>query len=392
MKTIGEAQVLAVSVAITATTEMLPLHAAVGRVLARDVFSQADHPAFDNSAVDGYVYRFSEKKMRLRIVGEVKAGDHADFMLLEDECVRIFTGAKVPGSADTVVMQEYAKVDEDGMTHSDEKLKKGGNIRRRGEQLREGETAMKAGEKITPAAIGHLASLGVGEVEVYLQPRVSIFVTGSEFAKEPGDLAKGKIFESNGQMLTAALAQIHIKAGFTQVHDDLGALTAQIADAKKSSDVLLVTGGVSVGDYDFTKSALEANGFETVFHGVKQQPGKPLLMMRCGDKIAWGLPGNPRSVLVCFYMYAWPSLWHWMGATQPFLPSQSLQLAKGFLKKNERDQLLTAVLAPDGVLLDGQQNSNMLGSFAVAQAIAHLPAAQSDFPAGCFVEVTLLPS
>jgi molybdopterin molybdotransferase len=391
MKTIQEAQALAVSGGISDATEMLPLGEAVGRVLARDVLSLTDHPAFDNSAVDGYAFPFSEKKMKLRIAGEVKAGDHADFMLEEDECVRIFTGAEVPGSADTIVMQEYA-TDEGCMTHTDEKLKKGGNIRRRGEQLREGETAMKAGEKITPAAIGHLASLGIGEVEVYRQPRVSIVVTGSEFAKEPDDLAKGKIFECNGQMLTAALAQMHIKAGFSQIHDEFGALTAQIADAKKNSDVLIITGGVSVGDYDFTKSALEANGFETVFHGVKQQPGKPLLMMRCGDKIAWGLPGNPRSVLVCFYMYVWPSLRHRMGATQPFLPAQSMQLAKGFLKKNERDQLLTAILTPEGVLLDGQQSSNMLGSFAAAQAIIHIPGTLSDYPEGCFVEVTLLPS
>lgn len=372
--------------------ETLPLSATLGRVLAQDLLSPADHPAFHNSAVDGYAFRFSVEPIARRIVGEVKAGDNPNWNLAADECVRIFTGARVPESADTIVMQEYTQVDGDLMLHHDQNLRQGGNIRRQGEQIRAGETAMKAGEKITPAAIGHLASLGIAEVVVSRLPVVNIIVTGSEFAGSASELSQGRIFESNSHMLVAALAGLKITASATQVFDDLALLTAQVARLMQGSDMLLITGGVSVGDYDFTKAALSANGYETVFHGVQQQPGKPLLMMRNGDKIAWGLPGNPRSVLVCFYMYVWPSLCHGLGASEPFLPSISLPLAQAFTKKQERAQLLTAVLTPEGALLDGQQNSNMLGSFAAARALVHLPAGQSSFPQATPVQVILLPT
>jgi molybdopterin molybdotransferase len=387
MISIEEARQQSVAIAPVGRTETLFLHQALGRFTAEEVISPSHHPPFDHSAVDGYAFRWEDAKQEMHIVAEVKAGDFPQMEIKPGECARIFTGAQLPPGADTIVMQEYVSLERGWMSHNDTRLQRGGNIRRRGEQLRQGDIALPLGAQLTAAAIGHLAGLGVQHVRVAALPRVSIVVTGSEFADSPDDLDRGKIFESNGVMLATALQQVGITAQHERVVDDLALLTERLRQLALSQDMLLVTGGVSVGDFDFTRAALEAVGYQVVFHGVHQQPGKPLLLMRKGNQIAWGLPGNPRSVLVCFHTYVRPSLRRQMAAAQPLPAMVRMPLGWGYAKKQERPQLLTAQLTADGLRIGDGQNSHMLGSFAAADVLVHLPAGSGKWNPGDQVEV-----
>lgn len=322
---------------------------------------------------------------------EIKAGDAGNTPLQPGHCTRIFTGAPVPPGADTVVMQEYTTLSPTGISIRDTNLKKGGNIRLRAEQIRKGDLALEAGECISPAAIGFLASLGIREVQVRKPLKVKILVTGNEFAETEGDLLAGKIYESNGQMLRTALARENIIAEYETVPDDLSITTNMVREAAESHDLLLITGGVSVGDYDFTRPALEANGFEIVFHKVNQKPGKPLLYARREEVTAFGLPGNPRSVLVGFYMYVVAHIHQRMAAQPIGMPQIRLPLSHDFRKRDDgKTHFLTGQLSGNGVKILGGQGSHMLQSFARAQAIVTLPGNQTAYPAGTEVVVSLL--
>jgi molybdopterin molybdotransferase len=363
-------------------------------ILVADVPAPLSHPIFDQSAVDGYALRHEdfEGEKTLTLAEEIKAGDAGDTALKAGEAMRIFTGAPVPPGADTVVMQEFTKVNQQGITITDTRLKKGGNIRRQGEQIRKGDIALQAGERLNPAAIGFLASLGIREVQIRQPLKVKILVTGNEFAEDEGDLQAGKIFESNGQMLQAALAQEGIEAMFETVPDDLPTTIEMVRQAAESHDLVLVTGGVSVGDYDFTRPALEANDFKIVFHKVNQKPGKPLLYARKPQVTAFGLPGNPRSVLVGFYMYVLPHIHARTGAQQIGLTQIKLPLSHDFRKQSDgKTHFLTGRIDSDGVSILGGQGSHMLQSFARAGAIVTLPGEQTEYPAGSQVVVSLLP-
>lgn len=363
-------------------------------VLAEQVLAPLSHPIFDQSAVDGYALRHEDfvEGNPLVLQEEIKAGDAGNTPLQAGHCMRIFTGAPVPPGADTVVMQEYTSQQSPGITISDAKLKKGGNIRRRGEQIQKGDLALEAGERINPAAIGFLASLGIPEVKVRQALKVKILVTGNEFAETEGDLQAGKIYESNGQMLQAALAREGIDCGFETVPDDLSITTEMVHEAAENHDLLLITGGVSVGDYDFTRPALEANGFRVVFHKVNQKPGKPLLYARNAQATAFGLPGNPRSVLVGFYMYVLAHIHARMATQHIGLQQIRLPLNHDFRKRGDgKTHFLTGQLEGNGVNILGGQGSHMLQSFARARTIVTLPGSQTEYPAGSEVVVSLLP-
>ena len=275
------------------------------KVLAADVIGQFDIPAFPQSAMDGFAFCYNDwiTSHKLTVQGESAAAVGEPIELRPGQAVRIFTGAAVPGNADTVVMQEKIRLDNGLLIVEDEKIAVGANVRKKGAEIQAGDLALKKGTTLTPAAIGFLAGIGISTVPVFPYPRVGIIVTGNEL-EQPGEPLKyGDVYESNSFSLSAALQKMNIIPRVFRAHDDLDQLTSILQSAINDCDVVLLTGGVSVGDYDFVIRAAEKCGVKTLFHKVKQRPGKPLFFGSKEHTIIFGLPGNPASVLTCFYEY-----------------------------------------------------------------------------------------
>ncbi|MFN8395299.1 MAG: gephyrin-like molybdotransferase Glp [Bacteroidia bacterium] len=394
MITPAEAMALTLDSAPLMTSEEVPLDAALGRVLANDVASPIDHPLFDQTAVDGYCFRHADwiPGTPLRVAGQVRAGDSGDLQVMTGECIRIFTGAPLPMGTDTIVMQEHVVRDGDVIHIRDMGIREGANRRSAGEQIRSGERALAAGTRLNPAGIGFLASLGIQSVEVRHRPRVCVLVTGDEFAASQEDLQHGKIFESNGQMLLAALQAGGCEAEYATCPDNPEALTKMVTAAASAYEVLILTGGVSVGDFDFSRVALEGAGFEAVFHQVAQKPGKPLLLCRRGLQRAFGLPGNPRASMMCYLVYVLPLLDAMEGSSTRGLPTLRLPLGAAYRRKPDGKVHFISGNLQDmqAMPLSGQQ-SHMLQSLAEGNLIIQLPAEPDDFPAGFIVDCLLLP-
>lgn len=388
----SDAKVKIISAAKPLPTEEVPLAFAAGRFLAEDYLAPIDHPFFDQSAMDGYALRWEDLGGGpLRVVGEISAGDAPGLEIQPGEALRIFTGAPVPASADTVVMQEMTERDGDRISITGE-VPLGANIRRKGEQLEAGALALPGGSTLNAATIGLLATFGEQQALVRRLPIVAILSTGNEFAESRAELKQGKIFESNGLMLRAALQQMGIESFHATVGDDPDEILKRVEEASVIANVLLTTGGVSVGAHDHTRAALEADGFQVVFHKVNQKPGKPLLFaQKKNGRAAFGLPGNPRSTLVSFYQYVFPYLRKLMGATTFFLPSAQLPLAHPHHKKDGKTHFLTGRITGGSVDILGGQNSHMLGSFAAADVLVEIPAEASELPAGAPVKSWILP-
>jgi molybdopterin molybdotransferase len=375
-------------------TEKLALEHALGRVLAADVLAPIDHPIFDQTAVDGYAFRFADWEMGrpLLVSDHIRAGDAGERVLGLGECSRIFTGAPLPPGADTTVMQELTELDGNLLQIRDAGLRLGGNVRRAGEQIRAGALALPRGQRLNAGGIGFLASLGITAVEVFQRPRVHIIVTGDEFAKTEAEFQRGKIYESNGQMLKAAFQSRGIVAEFTLCKDDPETMREMVKQKSADCDLLILTGGVSVGDFDFSRGALEANSFEVIFHQVAQKPGKPLLFCARQNQRAFGLPGNPRAVLMCYHIYVWPLLDLLEGQTRTGLPSLELTLAAPYRRKPDgKIHFVTGKLTAQGLQIEGGQQSHMLQSFAEADLIVKLPAEPESFVAGDVVKCHWLP-
>lgn len=284
----------------------LKLQDAAGLILATDVYATMDIPAYPQSSMDGYAFSFADWKtdQALSIEGEMAAGSDQVIELGKQKAIRIFTGAAVPPGADTVVMQEKVSAENGKLIIQDEQITLGSNVRAAGSEIKKGELALSKNTYLSPAAIGFLAGIGVTDVQVIPRPRVTIIITGNELQKPGNPLLYGQVYDSNSFALIAALQEMKIhQVQVLQAPDDLNALVAQLQLALEHSDVVLLTGGVSVGDYDFVVEASQLCGVTTQFHKLKQRPGKPLFFGTKGDQLVFGLPGNPSSVLTCFYIY-----------------------------------------------------------------------------------------
>ena len=329
----------------------------LNRVLAENIAAPISMPPFRQSAMDGYAVKMHESS-EYSLKGEIQAGDDANPGLERGEAVRIFTGAPVPDDANAVVMQELVTVNGERLS-VDGDIMMGQNIRDVGEQIEAGELAIKEGTRLSPAALGYLASLGMAEVEVYEKPRIAIIVTGNEL-RPPGEpLKRGEIYESNAVMLKAALQQ----DGFEDVEifpvkDNLVATVEVFSKVLTDHDVLLVSGGISVGDYDFVGKALQENKVSEVFYKVKQKPGKPLYFGRKEETLVFALPGNPASALSCFYIYVLPALKKRSGYSDYHRERRLLTAANSFTKKGDRAGFLKAFVTGQKVIfLDGQASS-----------------------------------
>ena len=376
---------------IQLTSCIVPLDKAAGLILAKDIYAPVNIPAFPQSGMDGYAFAFSSIAKQIKIEGEQAAGHHLQTKVKPGTAVRIFTGAVVPDGADTVVMQEKIKVTDGFLYIEDDKLKQGDNVRLSGSEIAKDTLALNAGTRLTPAAIGFLAGMGIAEVDVIPNSRVSIIVTGNEL-QNPGTVAEyGKVYESNSFALLAALKQIHIHdvAVYTSA-DDITALTKVLSEALSKTDIVLMTGGVSVGDYDFTVKASENCGVQKIFHKIKQRPGKPIFFGKKENVLFFGLPGNPASVLTCFYEYVLPAL-EKLTAQKLQLEIKQTPISSLYKKPAGITHFLKGIFDGAQVHLPQGQESYKLNSFAKANCLVMIPELVTEAPAGENVEIHLLP-
>ena len=372
-------------------TVTLPLMEAIGHVLATDVFAAVDIPAFKQSSMDGYAIKFEDYDRPLELKGEMAAGSTESFLLSSGEAARIFTGAPLPEGADTVVMQEKVLVQFGKIVIDDPALRLSLNTREKGAEVKSGALAIAKGTFLTPAALGFLAGIGETVVEVYEVPTLSIILTGTELQSPGKPLGPGQVYESNSFSLRAALKQSGVKqvSVFT-AEDDLLTLKAELAAALEVSDIVLLTGGVSVGDYDFVVEATKLCGVEQVFHKVKQKPGKPLYFGVLGDKLVFGLPGNPSSVLSCFYQYVLPAIETLSGrvAQDRLLPAA---LKQGYEKNAGLTHFVKGHYEKGTVEALGAQESFRMSSFASANCMICLEEERGSYEDGETVNVYMLP-
>jgi len=382
-------------------TERVHVRHALERVLAEELTSPFDVPGHDNSAVDGWAVRFAdlprEGSVTLRRVGESFAGTPSASALRPGEAIRIFTGGVMPQGADTVVMQERASEAHDTVTITAGAVGRAGQNRRlAGEDLKRGAVVFTAGQPVHAAEIGMLASLGVNEVSVYRRLRVAFFSTGDELRSIGQPLRAGEIYDSNRYTLYGMLTRLNCEVlDMGVVRDDPAALERALATAAASADVVVTSGGVSVGEADFVREILGRMG-EVLFWKIAMKPGRPLAYGRVGNAHFFGLPGNPVAVMVTFYQFVRDALMVLQGRREmPVVPTFTARLAMPVRKAPGRVEFQRGILSADdqggySVRPTGDQGSGILSSMSRANCFIVLPLECGNVEAGAMVEVQLL--
>jgi molybdopterin molybdotransferase len=381
------------------TMERISVRAALGRVLAADVISPLNVPAHDNSAMDGYAVRHadlkSDREAVLTVAGSSFAGTPFQGTVKPGECVRIMTGGVVPGGADTIVMQEHVKA-ENNLVTIGSGHKKGQNLRRAGEDLATGQTALKRGVALRPAELGLISSLGIGEVSVYRKLRVAFFSTGDELVSIGAQLKEGQIYDSNRYTIHGMLARLDCDVlDLGVVRDDPALLEDAFRDAATAADVVITSGGVSVGEADFVKGLLEKLG-EVVFWKIAMKPGRPLAYGKIGAAHFFGLPGNPVSVMVTFYQFVRDALLRLSGLDPvPSVPTFKVPCTSSLKKAPGRTEFQRGILAQDAngawsVRVTGEQGSGILRSMSEANCFIILSTEQGNVAPGMLVDVQVL--
>lgn len=364
----------------------------LGYTIAADVFANVAIPAYPQSSMDGYAFSYTDwlQNKSLQISGEMAAGTKESVPLSSNTAVRIFTGAPVPPGADTVVMQEKVVAEKGILTIQDDQLQTGANVRPKGSEIKVGELALPSGTLLTPAAIGFLAGIGVTEVMVYPSPVVTIIITGNELQRPGQPLQYGQVYDANSFALSAVLQQYGIQQiEVISVPDEIERLNEALSQALQKSDLVLLTGGVSVGDYDFVTRSAEHCGINTQFHKLKQRPGKPLFFGTKGRQMIFGLPGNPSSVLTCFYMYVLPVIMG-MKKTGTGLIQQQVPLSQSYHKTTQLTHFLKGWYDGQTAAPLGAQESYRMRSFAGANCLIEIEEKAERMEQGALVTIHLL--
>jgi molybdopterin molybdotransferase len=379
-----------------AATQTIEIRQTLGRVLAQDIVPSINVPAHDNSAMDGYALRFSDLKpgeTALTEVGSAFAGRVFGGKVGADECVRVMTGAVMPAGTDTVVIQEVARKAGNRVVIPPGQ-KKAQNVRYAGEDLKAGTAVLRSGKAIGPADLGLIASLGIGEVTVKRRLKVAFFATGDELASIGAPLKEGEVYDSNRYTLHGMLARLGVElVDLGVVRDDPALLEHAFRKASASGDVVITTGGVSVGEADFTRELMVKLG-EVMFWKIAMRPGRPMAFGRIGNAFLFGLPGNPVAVMVTFYQFVRDALLHLAGRTDDYtIPLLKVPAAAPLRKVPGRTEYQRGILFhEDGewkVRTTGQQGSGVLRSMSEANCFIVLEHARGKVEAGEQVSVQL---
>jgi molybdopterin molybdotransferase len=385
LRSLEEAQRLVLERAQPLPAGPVPVAEAAGRVLAEDALARVDLPPFASSAMDGYALRAADTPGRLPVVARIAAGRPAPRALLAGESMEISTGGVVPEGADAVLPVEYV-VKYDNDIDTAEAVASGANVRPRGGDARAGDVVCPAGTRLSPARLGALAAAGLGELSCARRPRVALLATGSELRRPGERLGPGEIYESNGLMLAAALAAEGAEIEqLPSVEDDEEAHRAALAHGLEA-DVLVTSGGVSVGPHDLVRKIESELGVEEVFWGVAVKPGKPVAFGVRGRTLVFGLPGNPVSALVGLELLVRPALNALQGLADPLPRFQAGVLGAPLRRTAARDELARARsrLVDGRVVLDplSGQESHMIVRSAAADALVLVPRGEGELAAG----------
>lgn len=363
------------------------LHRANGLVLAEDVVALNAVPSFDNSAMDGYAIKYSTESTRYTVSNIIQAGETERIRVPDGHAARIFTGAPIPDGCDTVVQQEVCTVEGGVLTFDASAVTLGMHVRKAGGQNAAGEVLVQRGKVMTPGIIGLLASTGHAKVPVYPPPIVRVIVTGNELIEPGAPLHFGHVYNSNQPTLIALLESVNVRdVECTHVADDPQQLFDAVNDALAHSDMLILSGGISVGDYDYVQEVLSQSLVETLFYKVRQKPGKPLFAGRKGSAVVFGLPGNPASVITALYQYVKPTILRMMGHQRTFMPDGVLRLTNEVRTKRGLTHFLKAKKGNGTVcVLDGQESFNQI-AFSSADCLVVVDEETEYLPVDAFVK------
>ena len=378
-------------------TEPVRLEQSLGRVLAEDVRANRDLPPYDVSAMDGYALRSADLKnvpATLAIIEDIKAGDMPAKVVRAGQCARIMTGAPVPQGADAVIRVEDTQAVSDGSVQINAAVKPGNDIRLRGEGMRNNEVVLTAGTEITPGVTGVLATVKAAQVQVYRRPRVAILSTGNELEDMDDPVDPNKIPNSNSYALMAQVQALGIEPDLLGIARDDPAELEEYLQRGLRFDVLLVSGGTSVGVHDYVRPIIESLGVQMKFWRVAMKPGHPMAFGVAPLTWVFGLPGNPVSSMVCFEEFVGPALRCSMGHSRMFRRTVTARLARDVKHKHSRTEFVRVMLGKEGDALvatpTGEQGSGILRSMAMAEGLMVIHATSKGVAAGEQVTVQLL--
>jgi molybdopterin molybdotransferase len=390
---------LAYLVEPVAETENVGVFEALGRVLAQDMISPISVPPHDNSAMDGYAFAGAQLKnenpLTLEIVGTALAGKAWQGTVGPGQCVKIMTGAIMPAGLDTVAPQEFVQLAADGRVSIPPKLLRAGDNRRlKGEDLQQGRAALHAGTRLGPAACGLVASLGLPAVPVKRRLRVAYFSTGDEILSLGEAPREGAVYDSNRYTVFGMLTRLGCEViDMGVVRDDPALLESAFTTAASKADAIVTSGGVSVGEADYTKAMMKKLG-DVAFWRIAMRPGRPMAVGRIGESVLFGLPGNPVAVMVTFLAFVRPALLRMMGSIAADLPLLKARSTEAIRKKPGRTEYQRGLVATtaDGALqvrTTGNQGSGVLSSMVQANGLIVLNHAQGNVGAGDEVDVMM---
>ena len=393
--TAARERILAASAAVSGR-EKSALRDALGRVLAEDIISPVNVPGHTNSAMDGYAISSNDipggETREFRVVATAYAGKPVSLSCGPGECVRIMTGAPMPAGTDTVIMQEQVQINDPRHALIGAGHRPGQNVRQAGEDILKGSIVLGSGRTLTPADLGVIASLGVFEVSVYRRPRVAFFSTGDELRSAGEVLGEGDVYDSNRYSLYGMLKKLNVELlDLGNISDDPVELRRAFESAADMADVVISSGGVSVGEADYTKSILEETG-DVSFWKIAMKPGRPLTFGHLDNALFFGLPGNPVAVMVTFYQFVLPAL-HYMATGNPYVPFLVQAVAREpFRKRPGRFEFARGVLKQEvdggfSVASTGQQGSGILTSMSTGNCFVLLPEQSAGIASGEVVQV-----
>ncbi|WP_124553331.1 gephyrin-like molybdotransferase Glp [Methylophilus methylotrophus] len=370
--------------------ETIAIKQSLGRTLAAPITSAMNVPGHNNSAMDGFAFRHAEAAQPLKIAGTALAGSPFTGSLPAGGCIKIMTGAVIPAGVDTVVMQEHTSIQDDLVMLS-KVPPLGANIRLAGEDIAIGQTVLSRGHQIQPADMGLLASLGIAEIQVYRQLKVAFFSTGDELVSVGKPLQTGQIYDSNRYSLWGMLQALGADAyDLGNVADDPDALENTLLQVAAEHDVVITSGGVSVGEADFMKQLLAKHG-QVLFWKINMKPGRPLAYGKIGQSHYFGLPGNPVSTMVTFYQFVQEALKCLMGSSSTLVPSFRVECVTAIKKAPGRAEFQRGILFKEGsdwkVKTTGEQGSGILSSMSQANCFIVLDEQSGTIEAGSQVEV-----